>query len=57
MLSILFLQQENFKACFELLKKAELCAKNSNHHLSMTYNNYACFYKAMGKYRVALSFL
>lgn len=23
----------------------------------MTYNNYACFYKSMGKYRVALSFL
>lgn len=57
MLAIMFLQQNNKKGCFELLKKAEKNAKGNKKNLSLTFNNYACFYKSIGKYRVALSFL
>jgi len=57
MMAIVFLQQENFKGCFELMKKAEECSKSNDELRSLTFNNYACFYKSIGKYRVALTYL
>jgi hypothetical protein len=36
---------ENFDACFEFLKKAEILAQNSLEFKAVTFNNIACFYK------------
>lgn len=39
------------------MKKAEVGAKVSPHLAALTFNNTACYYKAIGKHRVALKFL
>ena len=53
---MVFLQKENFEASFDFLKKAEVLSETSKYYKAMTFNNIACFYKTVGKYRVSLSY-
>jgi tetratricopeptide (TPR) repeat protein len=54
---MIFLQKEKFDLCHMFLKKAELLAMQSNHHRAITYNNLACYYRRIKKYRSALTYL
>ena len=54
---MIFLQKEKFDLCQMFLKKAELLALSSNHHKAITYNNLACYYRRIKKYRSALTYL
>lgn len=57
LIAMVFQQKENFDACFDFLRKADLLAQNSLFFRALTYNNIACFYKTVGKLRVALYYL
>lgn len=57
MLSMIFLQKEKFEASLEFLKKAEMLARNSLELKGVTYNNFACYYRRIGKLKVALKYL
>jgi len=57
MLSMLSLQKEKFEAVVEFLRKAESLAQNSLDLKAITYNNMACYYRRIGKLRIALKYL
>jgi len=57
MLSMIFLQKEKFDATLDFLKKAELLSQNSFELRAVTYNNMACYYRRIGKLRIALKYL
>ena len=50
---MLFLKRENFEACQEFLKRAESVAIQG-YYRALTLNNWACFYRSMGKLRNSL---
>jgi phosphoribosyl-dephospho-CoA transferase len=60
-----FLQDENLAACLKLLKKAEAVVlaqrqiepSYNDRLLSLTLNNFGCFYKKTKKPRVALKYM
>lgn len=54
---MILLQKESFDFCHVLLKKAETYALNSNYHRAVTFNNMACYYRRVNKYRLALTYL
>ena len=51
--AMLFLKRENFEACQEFLKRAESVAIKG-YYRALTLNNWACFYRSMGKLRNSL---
>ena len=51
------LQDEDFQAAFDLLKRAEIAAERSDEGRAITCNNLACYYRKVGKTRSALSYL
>eukprot|EP00347_Sterkiella_histriomuscorum_P015421 403357088 len=51
------LQQEDYKLCQELLKKAELFTEHNDRIRAITYNNYACLFRKTNKLRNALQYL
>lgn len=57
LIAMVFQQKENFDACFDFLRKADLLAQNEYFFKALTFNNIACFYKTVGKQRVALYYL
>jgi len=57
MLSMIFLQKEKFEATLEFLRKAEQLARNSLELKGVTYNNMACYYRRIGKLKIALKYL
>lgn len=57
MLSMIFLQKEKFDATLEFLKKGEALAQNSLELRAVTFNNMACYYRRIGKLRIALKYL
>jgi len=57
MLSMIFLQKEKFDATLDFLKKAEILSQNSFELRAVTYNNMACYYRRIGKLRIALRYL
>jgi tetratricopeptide (TPR) repeat protein len=57
MLSMQFLDKDKYEPALEFLKKAELLGQNSLDLKAITYNNYACYYKKVGKIRIALKYL
>lgn len=52
-----YLNKKKFEQSLEFLKKAEVNARQSKQCLFMTLNNIACYYKEVGKHRVALGYL
>ena len=50
---MLFLKRQNFEACQEFLKRAESVAIKG-YYRALTLNNWACFYRSMGKLRNSL---
>lgn len=53
---MIFLKRGNFEACQEFLRRGEQVS-GSDQTRALTLNNWACFYKAVGKYRNALKCL
>lgn len=56
-LSMSFLQKENFKVALELLRKAESLTEEGDKYRAVTYNNFACIFRREKKLRSALSYL
>ena len=56
-LSMSFLQKENYAIALELLKKAEAFTDEGDRYRAVTYNNFACIFRRTKKLRSALSFL
>jgi len=56
-LSMSFLQKENYSVALELLKKAEAYTDEGDRYRAVTYNNFACIFRRTKKLRSALSFL
>ncbi|EQC31944.1 hypothetical protein SDRG_10459 [Saprolegnia diclina VS20] len=57
LLSMTFLQQENYAVTIELLKKAEILTEHLPEERATTLNNMACYYRRIGKLHGALSCL
>ncbi|OQR88937.1 hypothetical protein THRCLA_10013 [Thraustotheca clavata] len=57
LLSMTFLQQENYTVTIELLKKAEILTEHLPQERATTLNNMACYYRRIGKLHGALSCL
>jgi tetratricopeptide (TPR) repeat protein len=57
LLAMTFLQQEDFNAVLELLKKAEILSERDDAGRAVTYNNFACYYRRLGKLHAALQYL
>jgi tetratricopeptide (TPR) repeat protein len=51
------LQQEHLKGAHELLKRAEEVAERNPRDKAITWNNLACYYRRVGKLRVAVTLL
>lgn len=51
------MQKKKFDLSLVLLKKAEAYALHSNFHKAVTFNNMACYYRRINKFRLALTFL
>jgi len=51
------LQQEHLKGAHELLKRAEEVAEKHPRDKAVTWNNLACYYRRVGKLRVAVTLL
>jgi len=56
-LSMSFLQKENFNVALELLRKAEMLTEDGDKYRAVTYNNFACIFRRTKKLRSALSYL
>ena len=56
-LSMSFLQKENFNVALELLRKAETLTEEGDRYRAVTYNNFACIFRRTKKLRSALSYL
>ena len=56
-LSMSFLQKENFNVALELLRKAEALTEEGDKYRAVTYNNFACVFRRTKKLRSALSYL
>lgn len=56
-LSMSFLQKENFNVALELLRKAETLTDEGDKYRAVTYNNFACIFRRTKKLRSALSYL
>ena len=56
-LSMSFLQKENFNVALELLRKAEQLTEDGDRYRAVTYNNFACIFRRTKKLRSALSYL
>lgn len=56
-LSMSFLQKENFNVALELLRKAESLTDDGDKYRAVTYNNFACIFRRTKKLRSALSYL
>lgn len=56
-LSMAHLQQEDFRMCQELLKKAEIFAEGNPRMKAITFNNLACLFRKTNKLRNALNYL
>ncbi|RHY89694.1 hypothetical protein DYB35_004878 [Aphanomyces astaci] len=57
LLSMTYLQQENYGVTLELLKKAEILTENHPQERATTLNNMACYYRRIGKLHGALTCL
>ncbi|KAF0691707.1 Aste57867_17119 [Aphanomyces stellatus] len=57
LLSMTFLQQENYTVTMELLKKAEILTEHHPQERATTLNNMACYYRRIGKLHGALTCL
>lgn len=56
-LSMSFLQKENFNVALELLRKAEMLTEDGDRYRAVTYNNFACIFRRTKKLRSALTYL
>lgn len=45
------------QVALKLLQKSEQLAENNEHGMAMTFNNYACYYRKLGRPRIALKYL
>ena len=52
-----YLQREDFQYALDLLKRAELLCEYDDQSKSRTFNNLACYYRKIGKVRIALTYL
>lgn len=57
LLSMTFLQQEDYPVALELLKKAHILTETHPEGRSTTLNNMACYYRRLGKLHASLSCL
>lgn len=57
LLSMTYLQQDDFVLVLELLKKAEILTERDPAGRAATYNNFACYYRRKGKLHAALQYL
>jgi hypothetical protein len=57
LLSMSFLQQDNYAVALELLKKAELLSQHHAKEKATTLNNLACYYRRLGKLHTAMGCL
>lgn len=57
LLAMTYLQQEQYKFSFELLKKAEILSQKNHRMKAVTYNNLGCFYRRKGKLHAAFKYL
>ena len=54
LLAMVYLQNENYTLSLELLKRAEMLASNNKQVKAITFNNFACYFRRMGKIRTSL---
>lgn len=54
---MIFLRKEKLDMAYDFLKKAEMFSVNSEAYRAITLNNLACYYRHIGKLRIALSYL
>mmetsp|Transcript_38615 Transcript_38615/g.43864 ORF Transcript_38615/g.43864 Transcript_38615/m.43864 type:complete len:300 (-) Transcript_38615:1970-2869(-) len=54
---MIYLQKENYQMALDLLKKSEILCENYDQGKAITYNNFACYYRRIGKLRTALNYL
>lgn len=57
LLSMTYLQQEDYSLVLELLKKAEILTEKDPAARAATFNNFACYYRRQGKLHAALQYL
>ncbi|KRX09430.1 hypothetical protein PPERSA_01630 [Pseudocohnilembus persalinus] len=57
LIAIMCLQKDKKDAALTFLKRAEVLAQNSQQCQGITYNNFACYYKKVGKVKLALIYL
>lgn len=56
-IAVKYLQKDDFQMALDLLRRAEVLAERLDDGKAITYNNYACYYRRMGKTKLALSYL
>eukprot|EP00924_Labyrinthula_sp_SR-Ha-C_P007743 maker-scaffold_28-snap-gene-2.43-mRNA-1 protein AED:0.00 eAED:0.00 QI:732/1/1/1/1/0.66/3/256/410 len=57
LLAMTYLQKENLKSCYELLRKAEILSLEHPRIKAVTFNNLACYFRKRGKLYNALKYL
>lgn len=57
LIAMIFLQKEKYEVCMDFLQKAELLCHNSLEYKAVTMNNFACYYRKVGKLKLAIEYL
>jgi len=52
-----YLQKDQNQLAFDLLKRAEMLCERDEHAKTITFNNYACYYRKVGKARISMNYL
>ena len=56
-IAIKYLQKDDFQMSLDLLRRAEGLSEHLDDGKAITYNNYACYYRRLGKTKLALNYL
>ena len=57
MLAMIYLKNSEEEMALDLLRRSEILCENNDQGKAITYNNIACYYRRIGKLRVALGYL
>ena len=52
-----YLQKDNFSMSYDLLKRSEMLAEKNEQGKAVTFNNFAWYYRRIGKVKMALTYL
>jgi tetratricopeptide (TPR) repeat protein len=57
MLAMMYLNKNDFNMALKMLQRAQTLCESNDQAKAITYNNIACYYRKIGKLKLALSFL